>query len=95
MFQSDNLTEPRYFKGDLSPGQRYNVTVIAISHEEPSSLSVPVIFNTGTIKGHILFAYMKTIDFQNSELSKTSLFIKFILLRMNLINTKALSSSEF
>ena len=47
MFQSDNLTEARYSKGGLQPGQRYNVTVIAMSHGEPSTLSVPVIFNTG------------------------------------------------
>ena len=47
MFQSDNLTEPRYSKGDLQPGQRYNVTVVAFSHGEPSTLSIPVEFNTG------------------------------------------------
>ena len=47
LFQSINLTEPYYNIENLQPGQVYNVTIVAFSHEEPSNGSAAVEFNTG------------------------------------------------
>ena len=46
-FQSVNRTEPDMNITDLQPGQKYNISIIAFSHGEPSNFSTAIEFNTG------------------------------------------------